>query len=437
MKKRILILAQIFIIAIFSQVSFAQPVNIAPDCSYILMDSKTGQVLLEHNADVKVRPASTTKLMTAIVALENGKLDSVMNVSAEAVNDIGPGGMNIGIMAGESNLTLENLLNVMLVRSANETANIIAENISGSRAEFVKKMNEKAKEIGATNTNFVNPCGKDDAKGEEYHLSTARDMALITRYAMTKPEIRQIVAKEFYKDLPATNKHQKWDPLQSTNKLLWYSNKYPYTINNVKYSYTVNGVKTGYTSAAGNNLLSSAVNSDGLELISVVMHVTGGSSKVFSYTKELYKYGFENYTNKKIISSNQVVKNVSVEGAKQNEKLDLIAQSDFYHVAPLNGNDDYTSEEHINNTIKAPVKKGDVLGTIEYKSKGMSLGSINLIASSNVEKAVVAMPAEIIKKSGNKLSKIIIAVGILGVIFLIFRFVMRKLSRRARKIKSF
>jgi D-alanyl-D-alanine carboxypeptidase/D-alanyl-D-alanine carboxypeptidase (penicillin-binding protein 5/6) len=438
MKKRILFFLQAcIIIASLKSVAYSQPVGIPSGYSYILIDSKTGQVLLENNADVKLRPASTTKIMTAILAVENGKLDSVMNVSQNAVYDIGPGGMNIGIMAGESNLTLKNMLNVMLVRSANETANIIAENISGSKEEFAKKMNEKAQEIGAFNTNFVNPCGKDDAKGEENHLSTARDMALIARYAMTKPEIREIVGKEYYNDLPATNKHQKWDPLRSTNKLLWYSNKYPYTLNGQKYDYTVNGIKTGYTSAAGNNLLSSAVNDKGLELIAAVMHVTESNNRVFTYTKELLKYGFEHFENKKFVSSNEVLKSIAVENSTNNEKMDAVAEMDFSCIVPIGPTDDIIKEEQIQLSVKAPVKKGDKLGFIEYKKNGVSIGKVNVLAARNVEKPlIVSSDTEEVKKSDSIVKKIILPIVILCAAFMLLRFVMRRLSRKARRMNS-
>ncbi|HOV28032.1 MAG TPA: D-alanyl-D-alanine carboxypeptidase family protein [Pseudobacteroides sp.] len=438
MIKRILVFLQMcFIIASVSGVAYSQPINIPSSYAYVLMDYKTGQILVENNADVKLRPASTTKIMTAILAVENGQMDSIMNISQNAVYDIGPGGMNISIMPGESNLTLENMLNVMLIRSANETANIIAENISGSKEEFCKKMNEKAVELGAYNTNFVNPCGKDDAKGEENHLSTARDMAIIARYAMSKPEIREIVAKEYYNDLPPTNKHQKWDPLRSTNKLLWYSNKYPYTINGQNFNYEVNGIKTGYTSAAGNNLVTSAVGEDGLELIGVLLHVTEGNNKVFTYTKELLKYGFEHFENRKIVSANDVIKSVVVEDSNNNEKIDLVAETDFSCAMPIGSTDELESEEKIQTSVKAPVKKGDKLGVVEYKKNGVLLGSVNVVASKDVEKAVVvADNKDEAAKSDNIVKKILIPIVAICVAFMILRFFMRRLSRRIRRMNN-
>ncbi len=144
-----------------------------PEGSCILIDSKTGQVLFEKASDAKrLFPASTTKIMTAALALENGKLDAMMTASQEAIYDIGKDGSNIGIMAGEQ-LSLENLLKALLISSANETANIIAENLCATRQEFVDLMNQKARELGASDTHFVNPCGAHD----DNHYTTAADLA--------------------------------------------------------------------------------------------------------------------------------------------------------------------------------------------------------------------------------------------------------------------
>lgn len=170
-------------------VSFGEQLNI-DSSSYILIDSKSGQVLYEHNADARRYPASTTKMMTAIVALENAELDRMMTASLEAVNDIGKDGMNIGIMAGEQ-IDLERLLQALMISSANETANIIAENISGTRKDFMDLMNKRVAEIGAVNTHFTNPCGAHDKN----HYTTARDLAAIARHGMTIPKFREL-AKE-------------------------------------------------------------------------------------------------------------------------------------------------------------------------------------------------------------------------------------------------
>lgn len=437
MKKICLLFLTVTMSLLYSLNAFAQQLQLPGDCSYILIDSKAGQVIAEYNADKKRRPASTTKVMTAIIALENGNLNAGMKVSKEAVYDIGEDGMNIGIMPGEENLTLENLLNAMLIKSANETANIIAENICESRSEFIDKMNEKAVALGALNTHFVNTCGKDDTKEEANHLSTARDMAAIARYAMTLPKFREIVGKEYYNDMPATNKHQKWDVLRTTNKLLWYTNQYSYSLNGQNKLYTVNGIKTGYTSAAGNNLICSAVDDNGMELIAVIMHVTDGN--IFSHAKELFKYGFEHFSNQKVIDGNRIIKTIEVQDAEANQKLDLVTASNLICALPIEENSwNIEVNENINQIVKAPIRKGDILGYIEYKRNGVLLDKVDVIASQAVEKK----QNEIIKDKAKSVSgrlpviKVLTVVLALFVLFLCLRIFLRNFSRKVNKRRS-
>ncbi len=434
---RSIIILALFLVSYAQGVS-AQPLDVPSDCSYILMDLKTGQVIAEQDADKKVRPASTTKIMTAILALENGKLDQVMNISKAAVYDIGDGGSNIGINPGETNLTLENLLNAMLIKSANETANIVAENISETRGEFIDLMNKRAAELGAVNTHFVNPCGKDDAKEDAEHLSTARDMANIARFAMNMPKFREIVNKEYYKELPSTNDHPAWDPLHTTNKLLWPKNSYPYELEGEEYTYTVNGIKTGYTSGAKNNLIVSAVNEEGMELIAAIMHASG-SSIVFSSAKKLLRYGFEHYGLQKITEANRIVKNVAVENAKKNGRLDLVTASDLNCALPLDESQwNISVKEYVNEGIKAPVNAGDVLGNVEYSRNGLVLGKVDLVALKSLEanqKEIVVEQAKKSTTSSSPVLKIILSILAVSVFLILLRFVLRKISKRVRRKK--
>ncbi len=416
----------------------ADSVNISDsDTSYVLIDSKTGRVLAEQNADAQIRPASLTKILTAIVALENGDMQQEMKVSQQAVYDIGKGGMNIGIMAGETGLTLENMLNVMLIKSANETANIIAENLAPSRSEYIDVMNQRAKELGAESTFFVNPSGKDTEKEDADHFTTAGDIAIMARHAMTIPEFRKIAATEYYEGMPVTNKHDQWDPLRNTNKFLWYDNTYSYTLNGEDHEYTVIGMKTGYTAAAGNNLVIAATGEDGMELICVVMHVMH-ANKVYGYASELLRYGFENYTMQKITEAGLPVKSVVVEGSEGNNNiLELNTQSDFSAVLPFDTeNSSIESTIEIEAGIKAPVNKGDVLGYIEYSSGGEILGRVSLAAARSVKKAPEAN-AEITaideQEPEMPYSYIILAVLLAASGFLILRTVLKKISRRLKK----
>jgi D-alanyl-D-alanine carboxypeptidase/D-alanyl-D-alanine carboxypeptidase (penicillin-binding protein 5/6) len=436
----ILIVIATILLAFPAAASAAPSVGIPADIAYILIDSKTGQVLAEQNADQQLGPASTTKILTAIVAIETGDPEQEMKVSLQAVNDIGRGGMNIGIMAGETGLTLDNMLHAMLIKSANETANIIAENLAPSRSEFVERMNAKAKELGAVNTHFVNPCGKDTEAEDAGHLTTARDLSIIARYAMTLPKFREIVGTEYYKEMPVTDKHDDWGILRNTNQFLWYDNTYPYSLDGVDHKYTVNGIKTGYTVAAGNNLISSAVGEDGMELIAVVMHVTQ-PNKIYGYSKELLRYGFEHYSMQKICTVGQAVSNVTVEGGKDGSiVIGLQAKSEVSGALPI-GADPGAVEMKVNvaSPAKAPVSKGDVLGSVEYRNNGVLLGKSDLVA----DRAVEASPAAVREKEGNTQKPVTqpdssysyILLGILVVLSLLVvtRIILRRISRKMRK----
>ncbi len=418
----------------------AQSFDIPEDVSYVLIDSRTGLVIAEQSADDKIKPASLTKILTAIIALDNGDLKQEMTVSQAAVNDIGRGGMNIGIMADETGLTLENMLNVMLIKSANETANIIAENLAPSRSEYVDMMNKKAVEIGAVNTFYVNPSGKDTEKEDEPHITTARDMAIMARYAMTIPEFRKIAATEYYHGMPvSTNKHANgWDPLvlRNTNKFLWYDNTYTYEINEVEHEYTVTGLKTGYTSAAGNNLVISATGEDGMELICVVMHVMH-SNKVYNYVSTLLEYGFQNYSLQKISSAGNVMKTVVVDGASGTDNiLELVTEADFSAALPNGtGSGSVESVVSIDNDIKAPVNKGDVLGYVEYRSGEAVLGRANLVAARPAMKAAEETEAgqDAEAEQDPPYSCVILGVLLSLCAFVIMRAILKKISKNHKK----
>ncbi len=439
--KALLLTISLALLTAYKTPAYAKSLSIPEDVHYILIDSKTGMVLAEQNADIQIKPASLTKILTAIVALENGDLQREVTVSQAAVNDIGRGGMNIGIMAGETGLTLENMLNVMLIKSANECANIIAENIASSRSEYMEMMNAKAKEIGAVNTYYVNPSGKDTEKEDAPHVTTARDMAVMARYAMTIPEFRKIVSTEYYYGMPSsTNKHADgWDPLvlRNTNKFLWYDNTYTYTFEGEEHEYTVTGIKTGYTGLAGNNLVISATGEDGMELICVVMHVMH-SNKVYSYASELLEYGFQNYSLQKVSEGGQVIKSVIVEGAAGNDNiLELVTETDFEAVLPVySGPQGIESRVEIDSDIKAPVHKGKVLGYIEYTSGATVLGKVNIVASRQILRGMdesLGLSSILAEEQEPEYSYPTLAILVTLCVFVITREILKKISRRIRK----
>lgn len=401
--------------------------NLAIDAkACILIDSKTGVVLYEKNADTPhLYPASTTKMMTAIVAIENSKPDQIMTASQKAIDDIGEGGMNIGINPGEV-MSMEQLLKPLLISSANEAANILSENVFNNKPEFIEKMNQKAKEIGAVNTHFVNPNGMHD----DNHYTTARDLSTIAFYAMKLPLFKETVAKTEYQ-LDVTNKHSKWPVLGTSNKLLYRKSKF-FT--------KITGIKTGYTTQAGHNLVASAINNDGTELIAVVMGVYGANSKVRveDYCQRLLEYGLANYKEQPIIESNQIIKNIiPVKDAKDSLTVNAVTAQRISSILPLYDNESWnlSREEHVNTQLTAPIKKGQILGYIEYKKDGISLGKTDVIASNDVE---LSSKAKFNKDLNNFIKnsilfKLIIAVLILALLLVILRLVLRRVSKTKRR----
>lgn len=340
----------------------------------ILLDNKTGKILYEKNSNKKMYPASTTKIVTAILTLENCNLNDVLTVSYNAVQSIPDGYSNADLQIGEQ-LTVEQLLQVLLVYSANDAANVLAEYVGGSIDSFVSMMNTKVNELGLSNTHFTNAYGKHD----ENHYTTAYDLAIIMQYCLTNSEFRKLAGSASCA-IPSTNLYgpRKYT---STNELIDPSNKN-------YYKYLTTG-KTGYTTQAGDCLVSSSFKND-LELICVVLggKTVNGISTRFSETKILYEYGYDNYSVKSLINADDVIYQLEVKNATNETKnLNLLANSS---IQVLLKNDDETSslspEITLKEDIYAPIDEGTVLGTAKYEIDGIEY-KVNLVASHNVEKS--------------------------------------------------
>lgn len=226
------------------------------------MDLPTGKILYEKDINKKMYPASLTKVLTCIIAIEECKLNDVATVSYDSVMSLGSGYVTANLQIGEE-LSVEQLLYVLMIASSNDAAIVLAEHISGSVEEFANLMNEKAKEIGCKNSNFINPNGAHN----ENHYSTAYDLALIGQYAMKNKTFRKIVSTTSY-TLPITNKYNSDDRVFANNNSLIMLNNNGRE-DNYYYKYAT-GIKTGFTTPAGNCLIASS-NKDGFELLSVVL----------------------------------------------------------------------------------------------------------------------------------------------------------------------
>ena len=375
MKKRIFLIFLFVFLLYSSCVSAVSNVEINSPAG-ILVEESTGKILYEKNAHEKMYPASTTKILTALLVLENGNLEDTVTVSEEAVNSLSDGYVTPYISSREK-LTVDQLLNVLLVPSGNAAGNALAEYVSGSIDEFVNLMNSRAKELGCTNTHFTNPYGKHD----ENHYSSAYDLYLIAKEAMKYEEFRTIVAKPTY-SLAPTNRYSKDDRLlYSTNDLVKPSS-------NNYYEYAL-GIKTGFTSYAKDCLVAAA-QKDNMTLYAVILGADESSSGVsYRYidSKKLFDYGFNNFLFRTIRSKGSVVDTVEVSGATQNTKnLDLVLDANIS--AFISTDDEYTSfiPEIVINELSAPITKDTIVGSVSYNINGTTY-TANLLAGSDVEKS--------------------------------------------------
>ena len=335
----------------------------------ILIDSKTGKILYGKNENQKLYPASTTKILTAILAIEHCKPTDKITASYDAVMSIPAGYSNAAIQPGET-IAFQDLLDMFLIHSANEIGNIFAEHISGSVEDFSTLMNKKAAQLGCKNTHFKNPSGIHDTE----HYSTAYDMALIARYCMKNETFRKTVSKLTCTVEP-TDKYEKRF-FRNTNQLIDPSSDY-------YYEYAI-GAKTGYTSQAKRCLIA-ASSKDNLELITVVLGAQSSTPDTrYLDTINLFEYGYSNYKIQKIANKNSIIKEIVVENAtKETENLSLLLKNDITGLVPTNWTDSNPSVK-LNESISAPIAEGDILGKITYNIDGIEYSS-DLIASHAVE----------------------------------------------------
>ncbi len=321
--------------------------------SAILIDAKTGHIIYERDAEKKMYPASTTKMMTLITALEYGKLGDIVTVGENAY---GAEGSTMWLERGEM-LSLRDLLFGMMAVSGNDAAIAVAEHIAGTPEKFAEQMTKRARELGARNTNFTNPNGLPDEK----HFTTARDLAILAAYGYTLDDFETFVStKEII--VPGINEPRQ---LQNENQMLWIYRG-------------GNGVKTGYTDAAGRCLVSAAKR-DGIQLIAVVLD----SLYIWNDSIALLDYGFERVKSETLIKKGEVVKNVPIIAGK--EKNVTVKAADEI-VLPIFSDDPnaYETERDLPKFLSAPIRRGEVVGKIVVKCDGKEIAATDLIATENV-----------------------------------------------------
>ncbi|HCT65584.1 MAG TPA: D-alanyl-D-alanine carboxypeptidase [Lachnospiraceae bacterium] len=341
--------------------------------SAILIDATTGDVLYGKDIDKAQYPASITKLMTVLLALEHGDLDETIHFSKDAIFSIEPGSSNIAIDADEE-ITMRQGLYAILLQSANEVSNGVAEHIDGTMDDFAKHMTSRAKELGCTNTSFVNANGLHN----ENHYTSAHDMALIAKELLKFDFFKELMLTTYY-EIPPTNKQTETRYLYGQNQLIKSSSIFYYE--------NCIGGKTGFTNEAGNTIVAYAKKGD-TTLISVVLKSTGYGE--YYDTIALFDFGFENFETKNLAKKGDICNTVNVTKKTQIGSNDLgtinAVYKDNVAVSLPKGFaiDNVTTSENLPKTLEAPVTIGQDLGTATFAINGEEIASANIVSENQL-----------------------------------------------------
>ena len=323
--------------------------------SAIVIEASTGHVIYSRNADAPMFPASTTKAMTLLMALESGKLEDIVTVSENAW---GTEGSTLWLEQNEK-IPLNDLLYGMMMVSANDAAVAIAEHIDGTVENFAAHMTQRAKELGATHTNFTNTHGLPD----DNHYTTARDLALITAHGFKVPGFEQVVTTTEASFPWIHDKNNK--TIRTENKFLWMYNG-------------CNGVKTGYTQRAGRCVICAAKR-NGIQLISVVLD----GLYMWNDSVILLDYGFDNIETGTLIKSDEVVKTLPIISGRR-KTMPVKTAGEI--IVPLFKNQKaYEIKYDIPEVLNAPITSGESVGKVHVIIDGKEIASTDIVTTSDVE----------------------------------------------------
>lgn len=344
----------------------------------LLIDASNGRILFEKNSDKVMYPASTTKIMTALVVLDAVKsgeisLDQPLVFSETANATMKLDGSNIALKVGEE-MRLENLLQGLLISSGNDAAACVAEGLCGTIDNFVVRMNQKAAELQLNNTHFTNPHGLHN----EDHYTTARDLARLAQVAMQDETFRSIVeCAHIY--LPETNMSEKRYYINTNN--LVSRMRFPHY-----YYDKATGIKTGSTDAAGSCLVGSAEDK-GKSVIAVILKAQDVSVS-HNEAKALLEYGIEAFSISEIVQEDDVLGEVRVKQASDGTDHILLATESTLEALLTDGEkaEDIEVVLDIPEKVYAPIEVGQVIGTARYVYKGQEMGKVNLVSTTTVKR---------------------------------------------------
>lgn len=415
--KEIFIISMISIIFFFNKVnSYAEELPIVAR-NAIAMEASSGKILYEKNSKEKMYPASTTKLWTAYLVIKNtDNLDKKIIVESD-LSWVEPTSMYL--KEGET-FTIRELLEVLLLKSANDVAVLLAIETSGSVEEFSKLMNEEAKAIGCNNTNFLNPNGLHD----ENHYSTAYDMALMARECLKNKDLMEIVKKD--KITIKANEFYPYDRVyKNSNKFISGEGQFQYDDELIDYKYDiVNGLKTGYTSVAGRCLMTSS-ELNGTQIITGVFNSI--RENVYVDSRRLIDYSFENFETTNIVKANELNSKLIVKSplSKKGEIKGYINE-EYVILNDKNNennlkNEEYTYEINMNRFISPWVKKDEVIGKVEVYKNKEKVKEVEIYASENSQAIF------------DKEQLLLLTIGISGAVIISIRKHNRKRLNKKRR----
>ena len=354
------------LIILMASPAYAEEASVVTCGAAVLMDADSGQVLYDQDGSARCYPASTTKIMTCMLALEHCSLDEIV-VTPQSSLDIVPGSSAIYVTPGEE-LTMEQCLHALMMASANDVANAVAEHVAGSIEAFADMMNDRAGEIGALDTHFVNAHGlhSDD------HYTTANDLALIAKEAWKHPYFQELIGETFY-EIPPTN-------LCGESRYFYRKHKLTRQGTSLYYEYCLGG-KTVYTSEADNTLVSYA-RKDGLTLIAVSLCCP--TTQQYVNTRNLFEYGYSHFRSVEYTLADTLVERVPVyNDANCTEKLgyaDIVAKDDFQYAVSSDVTDEslpaFDISVSLPDYIIAPGSTDEVLGCVSYRLDGQLVAQI-------------------------------------------------------------
>ncbi|WP_308366287.1 MULTISPECIES: D-alanyl-D-alanine carboxypeptidase family protein [unclassified Microbulbifer] len=363
MIKRLIACTLLFICAALAQAEqslIPAPPQLAAT-AYILVDAHTGQVLVEHDADKQVPPASLTKMMTAYIVSEEIEKGSIKETDQVRISEKAwrKGGSKMFVKVGNK-VPVIDLLRGVIVQSGNDASIALAEHVSGSEEVFAEVMNQQAELLGMRDTHFVNATGWP----AEGHLTTARDLATLARAVIADHPQHYDIYSEKYFSYAGINQPNR-------NRLLWRDP-------------SVDGLKTGHTEAAGYCLVASAVKR-GMRLIAVVLG-TDSDEKRAAETQKLLAYGFRYFQTHKVYSKDDILQTERVWGGKS-AQVGISVQEDVFVTIPRGGEENIKADLIIDGELEAPLEKGQPVGKVVVTLDGETVADIPAVAAEEVEKA--------------------------------------------------